>query len=82
MFKNSLRAKRCQIDGKILAPVLPELEPHVRDLLRQEETLDPESIYAEVAHVPEGRIGNVMSRPVLRGHESLIWVGREHQATA
>ncbi|MHA7630766.1 lantibiotic dehydratase [Corallococcus sp. M7] len=37
--------------------------------LRAEEALRPDAVFAEVVHLPEGRIGNVLLRPQLRGHE-------------
>jgi thiopeptide-type bacteriocin biosynthesis protein len=47
----------------------PDIEAGVREHLRQEEAHDPEAIYAEVTYLPEGRIGNVLCRPVLREYE-------------
>ncbi|MDQ2869504.1 MAG: lantibiotic dehydratase, partial [Acidobacteriota bacterium] len=43
--------------------------------LRAEEALDPEAIFAEVVHLPEGRLGNVLFRPVLREYE-IPYLGR------
>jgi thiopeptide-type bacteriocin biosynthesis protein len=48
---------------------LPELEVAVKRLLAAEEAQRPDAIFAEVVHLPEGRIGNVLLRPVLRSHE-------------
>lgn len=53
----------------------PELRRQVRDYLREEEALDPDAVYAEIVHLPEGRIGNVLCRPVLREYE-LVYLGR------
>lgn len=47
----------------------PQLHRFVEEHLREEETLDPEAVYAEVVHLPEGRAGNVLLRPVLRDYE-------------
>ncbi len=47
----------------------------VRAHLEAEEALRPEAIYAELVHLPAGRIGNVLSRPVLRGYE-IPFLGR------
>lgn len=47
----------------------PELERCVRGLLNKEESNNPNAIYAEVAYLPEGRLGNVLCRPVLREYE-------------
>jgi thiopeptide-type bacteriocin biosynthesis protein len=41
----------------------------VRKHLADEEALHPEAIFAEIVHLPAGRIGNVLARPVLRGYE-------------
>jgi thiopeptide-type bacteriocin biosynthesis protein len=46
-----------------------EIDSGVRRHLRQEELHDPEAVYAEVVYLPEGRIGNVLCRPVLREYE-------------
>ncbi len=45
------------------------LQQRVEEHLRAEEALQPEAIFAEVVHLPEGRVGNVLLRPVLRGYE-------------
>jgi len=47
----------------------PELQRQVEQHLRAEEQLEPDAIFAEVIHLPEGRIGNVICRPVLRSYE-------------
>lgn len=47
----------------------PTLEERVRTHAAEEETLDPEAIYAEVVHLSWGRLGNVTSRPALWGAE-------------
>lgn len=46
-----------------------ELCEEVRRHLRLEEACKPEAIFAEIVHVPYGRMGNVLARPLLRGHE-------------
>src|SRR6185369_3703820 len=38
--------------------------------LRAEEKRAPEIVFAEVVHLPEGRVGNVLLRPLLRGYEN------------
>lgn len=53
----------------------PELSRHVTEHLRAEEALRPEATFAEVVHLPEGRNGNILCRPVLRAHE-LVYLGR------
>lgn len=52
-----------------------EIEAGVRNHVGQEEAHHPESIYAEVVYLPEGRIGNVLCRPVLRDYE-IPYLGR------
>ena len=53
----------------------PELEAGVREHLRAEESFRPEAVFAEIVHLPEGRIGNILSRPVLREYE-IPFLGR------
>lgn len=47
----------------------PELTAAIREHHRHEEQLDPTAIYAEIVHLPEGRVGNVLLRPLLRRYE-------------
>lgn len=47
----------------------------VREHLAGEEALAPGARFFEVVHVPEGRVGNVLCRPVLRGLE-VAYLGR------
>ena len=47
----------------------PQLTEKVRQHLAVEEALDPDCVFAEVVHLPEGRIGNVLLRPHLRRYE-------------
>jgi thiopeptide-type bacteriocin biosynthesis protein len=53
----------------------PELTTRVVAHLRDEEALDPDAVFAEVVHLPEGRLGNVLLRPVLRAAE-IAYLGR------
>jgi thiopeptide-type bacteriocin biosynthesis protein len=53
----------------------PELKRYVERHLREEQELHPDAVYAEVAHLPEGRIGNVLCRPIFRDHE-IVYLGR------
>ena len=53
-----------------------EVERH----LRAEESLCPDAVFAEIVHLPEGRIGNVLARPILRAYE-IPYLGRAGGAT-
>jgi thiopeptide-type bacteriocin biosynthesis protein len=46
-----------------------QLHQLVRAHLAAEEAVHPERVFAEVVHLPEGRVGNILCRPVLRGYE-------------
>jgi thiopeptide-type bacteriocin biosynthesis protein len=46
-----------------------------REILRQEGSAKPDAIYAEIVHLPQARMGNVLLRPVLRDYE-IPYVGR------
>jgi thiopeptide-type bacteriocin biosynthesis protein len=46
----------------------------VRAHLAVEEAHAPEAIFAEVVHLPGGRVGNILARPVLRSHE-IVFLG-------
>ncbi len=56
---------------------------YVEEHLRAEEALRPNAVFAEIVHLPQGRIGNILARPVLREYE-IPFLGRsgaalEHQ---
>lgn len=53
----------------------PELRAAVERHLREEEALRPEAVFAEIVHMPEGRLGNVVCRPPLRSYD-LPFLGR------
>jgi thiopeptide-type bacteriocin biosynthesis protein len=59
----------------------PELSEHVRRHLRAEEAQDVDAVYAEIVHLPEGRVGNVLYRPVLREYE-ITYLGRSGASPA
>lgn len=52
-----------------------EVHRIVSDHLRAEEAGDPDAIHAEIVHLPAGREGNVVLRPVLREAE-IPYLGR------
>jgi thiopeptide-type bacteriocin biosynthesis protein len=43
--------------------------------LRAEEERRSEQVFAEIVHLPDGRVGNILCRPVLRDHE-IPYLGR------
>lgn len=47
----------------------PTLTQELRAHLAREEAFHPDAIFAEVVHLPEGRVGNVVARPLLRQWE-------------
>ena len=53
----------------------PELAAKVSSHLRAEEAHAPEAVFAEVAHLPYGRMGNILCRPVFRQWE-IPFLGR------
>ena len=53
----------------------PTLHEFVRAQLRAEEAVRPGQLFAEIVHLPDGRTGNVVCRPVLRDHE-IPYLGR------
>lgn len=62
--------------GGSLAPLLGRfchgdlhVERATRAILAAEEALQPDIIMAEIVHLPAGRMGNILSRPVLRRFE-------------
>lgn len=61
------------------------LHRHILDHLAAEESHRPEALYCEIVHLPEGRLGNVICRPVFRAYE-IVYLGRsgapvDHQIT-
>jgi thiopeptide-type bacteriocin biosynthesis protein len=57
-----------------------ELQAALAGHLRQEEALRPEAVYAEIVCQPEDRVGNILSRPLLRDYE-IPYLGRSGAPT-
>lgn len=53
----------------------PELLERVRAHVDAEASRDPHAVYAEIVHLPTGRLGNVVARPLLRDFE-IEYLGR------
>ena len=47
----------------------PEIEKLTLDVLKSEEAHHPDCVFAEIVHLAESRIGNILMRPVLRNYE-------------
>lgn len=46
-----------------------ELSRQVKTHIHDEEALRPDEVFAEIVHLPQGRLGNILSRPTLRRYE-------------
>ncbi|MBV7529437.1 lantibiotic dehydratase [Chitinophaga sp. sic0106] len=46
-----------------------QLEDWVKAVLKEEEQLHPDKIFAEIVHLPQPRIGNILTRPHMRVYE-------------
>ena len=57
----NLLGRFCHLDEQILN--------HTLAITQKEAQLNPDVIYAEIVHLPESRIGNILLRPVLRPYE-------------
>jgi thiopeptide-type bacteriocin biosynthesis protein len=68
LFHKAAGPSGAQVVGRFchLDPALEEL---VRGHLREEEAHRPDAVFAEIVHLPHGRAGNVLARPVLRAYE-------------
>ncbi|MDR1180379.1 MAG: lantibiotic dehydratase family protein [Bacteroidales bacterium] len=57
----NLLGRFCHLDEQVLN--------HTLAIIQKEALLNPDVIYAEIVHLPESRIGNILLRPVLRPYE-------------
>ena len=57
----NLLGRFCHLDEQILS--------HTLAITEKEAQLNPNVIFAEIVHLPESRIGNILLRPVLRPYE-------------
>lgn len=57
-----------------------ELATRVQASLAAEEAADPGAVYAEIVHLPQDRLGNLVCRPRLRTHEIPLLGQSEAQA--
>lgn len=46
-----------------------QLTSLTKEILKKEENEIPDAIYAEIVHLPEAHVGNILLRPVLRPYE-------------
>ncbi len=53
----------------------PELEKKVQDFVAMTERDSENALVAEVAHMPSGRTGNILLRPVLHSHDIMYMGG-------
>lgn len=65
----NLLGRFCHLDN--------QLQQQVSDYLAAEEALSPDVVFAEVVHMPDGRPGNVIARPVLRHYEIVFLADTE-----
>jgi thiopeptide-type bacteriocin biosynthesis protein len=53
----------------------PDLTTHVKRIIATQDQDDEQRIHAEVVHLPQDRMVNIMARPVLSGYE-IAWLGQ------
>ena len=72
----NLLGRFCHVDEKICQSVMEIMQ-------EEEKSLPDDKLYAEIVHLPESRIGNILARPVLRPYEvpylAKAGVGKEFQ---
>lgn len=52
-----------------------EVEAMCREIVKKEEEAYPDVIFAEIAHLPEARMGNILLRPCFRDYE-IAYIGK------
>jgi len=57
----NLLGRFCHVD--------PKLEEYVKEITKFEASQEPDKIFAEIVHLPESRLGNILLHPVLREYE-------------
>lgn len=67
-FKNVGGSSAANLLGRF-AQSNSDIHNHVLDITSIEQKIDNEKILAEIVHVPESRIGNILQRPQIRDYE-------------
>lgn len=68
LFKGAMGPSGAQMLGRF-SHLDPSVEALVRAHVEDEESAEPDAVFAEIVHLPEGRLGNILARPVLRTYE-------------